>query len=196
MIRIAFLPAVLCGQIPQNQSFGLHNVEFVVKLLSPINTSTARAGDAFTASVDTPSEYRGAAIEGRITKLRKAKRAGGKAEVQFQFETLTYNSRTGRISAELHSVVNSKGMKNVDEEGRIIGKTSKKKRIGATVGGAALGGIIGAVAGGASGAAIGAAAGAAGGLMVGVTMTTSGSNIEFGPGSIFTLRVSDASNRR
>jgi hypothetical protein len=198
------LTGVICASVlqaqvrPQGPEFGFHGVRFVVKLLSPLSTRTAREGDTFTGSVETPSQYQGALVEGKITKLKKPRKGKGtgKPEIQFQFDTFTYNNRTGRIAANLVDVANSQGVRNVDEEGRVVGKTSNKKRVGAVAAGAAAGALIGVLTGGGAGAAVGAAAGAAAGLVIGVKMTTTGSDIEFRPGSRFTLTVSDATNKK
>lgn len=178
-------------------TFGLHNTTFVVRLLSPLSTKTAQVGYAFTASVDQPSQFQGGLMEGRITKLKRPQKGvgKGKAEVQFQFDRLTHNGQTAVVRADVKDVRNSQGVRKVDEEGRAIGMTSNKKRILSTLLGGAAGAGIGALAGGATGAAAGGAAGAAAGLVIGLKMTTKGSDIEFRPGSTFTLIVSDAGGR-
>lgn len=79
----------------------------------------------------------------------------------------------------------------LDEEGRAIGKSSKKKALESALIGSAVGGILGGAMGGAKGAAVGAGAGAGAGLLFAIKFTTSGSQMEFAPGSIFTLDVSD-----
>ena len=180
---------------PQTQALGLQHVNFVAKLLSPISTKTSNQGDMFTAIVEEPPPYQGAVLEGTITKLKKPKKGTGKgkAEIAFEFDTLTFNSRSGPVTADLKEVQNSKGAKAVDEEGRVIGKTSNKKRVLASLAGGALGAGIGALAGGVQGAAKGGAIGLAAGLALGLKMTTAGSDLEFMPGSHFTLDVSDRS---
>src|SRR5258708_29412640 len=109
--------------------FGLKNTVFVVKLLSPLSTKTAEQGDAFPASVEQPNQYQGTIMEGRITKLKRPERGvgKGKAEIDFQFERLTFNGRTGLVKADLKDVKNSQGVRKVDEEGRVIGVSSNKK---------------------------------------------------------------------
>ncbi|HLK63019.1 MAG TPA: hypothetical protein VKU19_06245 [Bryobacteraceae bacterium] len=181
----------------QVQPLGLKHVTFVVKLMSPISTNTSNPGDTFAALVESPSEYHGAVFVGKITKLKKPKKGvgKGKAEIAFQFDALTANGNTHPVIADLKDVTNSKGVKSVDEEGQIIGKTSNKKRVGAAAGGAGLGVLIGALGGGAQGAAVGGAAGLAAGIAIGLTMTTTGSQLEFLPGSHFTLDVSDRNRK-
>ena len=172
---------------------GPKELTLTVKLLSPISTRTNKQDDRFTALIEQPSEFQQGVLEGKITKLSKPKKGvkKGKAEIAFQFETITFNGKTSPITAGLKDVVNSKGIKGVDEEGQVIGTSSNKKRVGATLAGAGIGSLIGALGGGAQGAATGAAVGAGVGLMIGLTMTTSGSELEFLPGSVFTVEASD-----
>ncbi len=194
----AVFSAHLSAQPAQQAALGLKNTPFVVKLLSPISTKTSSQGDRFTAIVEEPSEHQGAVFEGKITKLAKPKKGvgKGKAEIAFEFDSMTANGTTVPIAADLKDVTNSQGVKSVDEEGQVIGKTSNKKRVGAAVAGAGLGALVGALAGGANGAAVGSVAGLGLGLAVGLTMTTSGAELEFLPGSHFTLSVSDRNQRR
>lgn len=174
-------------------SFGLHNSVFVVRLLSPISTRTVHEGDVFTAAVDEPRQFLGAVMEGRVTRIKKPEKGTGKgkAELQFQFETLTFNRQTAQIKAELTSVKNSQGKEKVDEEGHVIGVTSNKKRLAGALIVSAIGVAIGASAGGGRGAAAGASAGLGLGLVIAMKITTAASEIEFKPGSAFTLTVSD-----
>lgn len=173
---------------------GLRNVEMTVRLMSPISTRSSRSGERFSAQVLTPATYSGAFIEGHIASIRAA-RNQNKSEITFQFETLTFKGVTHVIQADLKAVANSQGVAMVDEEGRPIGKSSKKKTVESALIGSAFGGILGGVLGGARGAAIGAGAGAGAGLLFAIKFTTSGSQIEFAPGSTFTLVVSDRGQR-
>jgi outer membrane lipoprotein SlyB len=86
-------------------------------------------------------------------------------------------------------------VKNVDEGGRAIGTSSSKKKLGGAAIGAGVGGILGGALGGGTGAAIGAGAGAGAGLLFAVKFTTSGTDMEFAPGSQFVLDVSDRPQR-
>jgi hypothetical protein len=201
LLIVLGVAATLSAQPPVasgTEAFGLEHASFLVKLLSPISTKTSREGDTFTVTVEEPAQYQGASMEGKITKLDSPKRGigGGKAQVAFEFDTLTFNSRTAPVTVELKDVQNSKGVKAVDEEGHVIGTTSNKKRAFSTLAGGAAGAGIGAIAGGASGAAKGGAIGAAAGLALGLTMTTAGSDLEFLPGSQFRLDVSDRARQK
>jgi hypothetical protein len=173
---------------------GLKNTEMVVRLMSPISTKTSRAGEKFTAEVITPQLFAGAFVEGQIASIKTAKNRE-KAEVSFQFETLTIQNVAHPIEADLKQVANSQGVKDVDDEGHAIGKSSKKKALESALIGSAIGGILGGATGGAKGAAVGAGAGAGAGLLFAIKFTTSGSQIEFAPGSTLTLDVSDRAAR-
>jgi hypothetical protein len=196
-LSLFIIAAVMgCGNAPAQQAtqpFGITHQRFTVKLLSPISTKTSSEGDAFTAIVVDPPAFVGAVLEGKITKLKKpVKGVGkGKAEIAFEFNTLTMNSNSGPVSVDLKEVTNSLGVKNVDEEGRVIGKSSNAKRVGAALAGAGIGALVGGLAGGASGMAMGSAAGLGLGLAVGLKMTTTGKDLEFLPGSHFAVDISD-----
>jgi len=170
----------------------IRNENFVAKILSPLAASTNQKGDKFTLQVLEPASYRGAIIEAEVTKAHAAGRVSGKSELTFAFEKLTHKNGTMiPITADLKEVTNSKGVASVDDEGHVIGKSSRKKDIART---AILGGIgaaIGGAAGGASGAAAGAGIGAAIGLAI--SFSTKGEDIKFSPGSQFNLVVNSKS---
>jgi hypothetical protein len=178
----------------QVSPLGLKNTEMVVRLMSPISTKTSQKGEKFTAQVISPQPFAGSFVEGRIASIKAAKNRE-KAEVSFQFETLTVQNVAHPIEADLKEVANSQGVKDVDDEGHAIGKSSKKKALESALIGSAIGGILGGAMGGAKGAAVGAGAGAGAGLLFAIKFTTSGSQIEFAPGSTLTLDVSDPAPR-
>ncbi len=124
-----------------------------VKLLSPISTKTSNQGDAFTALVESPPGFQNAVVEGKISKLNKARRGTGKGrpEITFASDSITIGGRTVPITADLKQVSNSKGLASVDEEGNAIGKSSKGRRVGTAALLTVLGTGLGAAAGGAKG---------------------------------------------
>jgi hypothetical protein len=189
---VVCLTAPLLAQSPQSPRppLGLKDVPMTAKLLSPISTKTSQQGDKFAAQVLAPDHFKDAVVEGHINSIKTAKKRD-KAEISFAFETLTSQARTYPIQADLKEVSNSQGVKNVDEEGRAIGKSSHKKALQSVLVGSAVGGVLGAAMGGGKGAAAGAGAGAAAGLLFAIKFTTSGSDMEFAPGSQFTMLVSD-----
>jgi len=199
-LKIAAIMAVLtgslglAGQSPADGTpFGIAKNTFVVRLLSPISTTNSKEGDMFTALVVEPEEYRDAVFEGTITKLKAApKGAGkGKAEVAFHFDTLTAQGRTSPVSSDLQEVTNVKGAKGVDEEGHVIAKGGGTKKFLTALGAGAAGAALGAVVGGAKGAVVGAGLGVTAGLLIALEFTANGPNLEFVPGTLFRLEVSD-----
>ena len=163
---------------------------FVVNLTSPISTKDSKTGDTFTAVVIEPAEYQGSVVEGQIRKVEPAQNAAApKARISFGFETLTVGDTTYKIEADLKEVMNSKGVAKVDEEGQVISQGKAGKRAAMGLSGAGLGSLAGGMLGGGMGSLIGAAAGGAAGYAISFEMTASSHNIEFYPGTHFTLQV-------
>jgi hypothetical protein len=165
---------------------GLKDIEMAVKVMSPMGTVSSSVGDGFSAMVLAPRNYAGAILAGHIVSVRAAK-DHDKPEISLQLETLTFQDKRHLIQADLREVANSKGFNNVDEEGRALGKSSKKKKS------AAAGGIFGAAMRGAKTAVVGSGSGAD--LLFTIKFTTNAAQIELAPGSMFTLRVSDRKQR-
>ena len=163
---------------------------FVVNLTSPISTKDSKPGDTFTAVVLEPAEHAGSVVEGHIRKVEPAKNMEApKSRILFGMETLTEGDKTYKIQAELQDVVNSKGMAKVDEEGQVIAKGNAGKRALAGIGGGGLGSFAGGMLGGGIGSLAGGLAGGALGYVIALDVTASSHNIEFYPGSHFTIEV-------
>jgi hypothetical protein len=170
---------------------------FRVSLSNGLGTATSHANDPIATVVLEPQEFAGWEMVGHIGKLTPAKRGSSKpSQLEFELVTLAKQGVLVPVAADVIDVSNSKGTKGVDEEGNVIGRTSKKKKV--------AGGILGAVALGAAGYALGGAAGAAGGAAAGaiagvmmVKMTTKGgSDIRFEKGATLTLQVSSLNKPR
>jgi hypothetical protein len=190
VLTISLVLIVPCLAAPQSPRLGAKDLAVTATLLSAINTKTASQNDKFVARVSSPPALEGAVIEGVIKRVKRSKN-NQRAEVLFEFQTLTLRRVTYPIRADLTGATNSKGIENVDEEGRAIARSSSKSRILATILGTAAGAAVGGAAGGGKGAAIGAGAGAAAGLLIGIKFTAHGPDIEFAPGSQFSLVLSD-----
>jgi hypothetical protein len=166
--------------------------DFEVKTLSPLSASGNKKGDQFTVQVLTPEKYKDALIEGEVANSKASGKVKGKSELLFRFNKLIKTDKTEvPFRADLTEIKNSKGVANVDEEGRAIGKSSKAKdamRVGLLGG---IGAAIGGATGGGSGAATGAAIGA--GVALTIAFSTTGEDIRLEPGSIFVLRVTEES---
>jgi hypothetical protein len=172
---------------------GWGGADLVVKLASPVSTKSSHPGESFSAQVIWPEDYAKmtATVEGRIKDVKPAA-AKRQASISFQFDTLVLKGVPHPIHATVIGVSNSKGTKGVTENGEILGITSHKKRIGIVAGGGILGALAGAVAGGPRGAAIGAASSSMAGALVAIMLTAKASDVEFFPGSQFSLQVLDA----
>jgi hypothetical protein len=126
-----------------------------VVLDQTINSKTARAGDKFTATVESPVEVEGKVVipkharaEGVIKDAKAAGHFKGGAVLSLALTSVTVNGRDHEIETA-PATMSSKG---------------KGKRTAVMVGGGAGGGAaIGAIAGGGKGAGIGALIGAAAG---------------------------------
>ncbi|MBC8029726.1 MAG: hypothetical protein H7Z16_06410 [Pyrinomonadaceae bacterium] len=136
----------------------------VVELQSSLSTEATQLGDRFQARVVEPSEFAGAILEGRVTRVKKPGKVKGTAELQLSFESIrTVDNRTASIHADVVGIVemdNSReGAGTVDSEGGVKGRNSTKddvSKVGAATG---IGAVLGAIFGGGKGAAIGAAVG-------------------------------------
>lgn len=188
------LVVMTCGALlTTSPAFGGEKIKhagLVVNLTSPISTKDSKPGDTFTAVVLQPAEHAGAVIEGHIRKVEPAKNMEApKSRILFGFETLTEGGTTYKIQAELQDVANSKGMAKVDEEGQVISKGNAGKRALAGLGGGGLGSLAGGMLGGGIGSMAGGLAGGALGYVIALDVTASSHNIEFYPGSHFTIEV-------
>jgi hypothetical protein len=127
----------------------------LVRMDDAIDSSKARTGDRFTATLETNLQVddvtvapRGAAVHGRLISASSAGRFKGSSNLTLELTDIVIRDTAYPLVTKPFAV-SGKG------EG---GQTAKK-----VVGGAGLGALIGGIAGGGTGAAIGVAAGAAGG---------------------------------
>ncbi|MEP6568800.1 MAG: hypothetical protein ABJC10_03420 [Acidobacteriota bacterium] len=136
----------------------------LLELDSSLSTDASQRGDRFTARVIEPREFAGATVEGRVTRVKRAGKLKGTAELQLSFESIHMpDGRTTGLNAEVVELIDNGHRDDsgtVDSEGGVKGRSSTKddvSKVGASTG---IGAIIGAVVGGGKGAAIGAAIGA------------------------------------
>jgi hypothetical protein len=145
--------------------YGIPNgTRLIATMDSPLDSNTIRDGDRFTLTVQSPSEFDGAVIDGIVSKTS----SGGvlnRADMVLNFDRVRLrNGQSYPFSAILESVRMPDGSNvKVNNEGSIGGQGQNDQVITRGAIGAALGGIIGAIAGGGKGAAIGAVLGGAGG---------------------------------
>jgi hypothetical protein len=170
------------------------NTVMRVELLTNLSTDTTQRGDRFQARVLEPREYEGATIDGRVTRVKRPGKIGGKAELQLTFDHIRFNDNRGaEFEAQVIEVVDmggggGEGVGEVDPEGGVKGKDSTKDdiaKVGATSG---IGAIIGAIAGGGKGAAIGAAIGGA--IGTGGVLSQRGKDVRLDNGQQLRIRTS------
>ncbi|MDQ2937995.1 MAG: hypothetical protein M3R67_10855 [Acidobacteriota bacterium] len=163
----------------------------LVELQSSLSSDVSQRGDRFEARVIEPREFEGAIVEGRLTRVTRAGKVKGAAELQLSFETIRMpDNRTSGFSATVVEVVdmgNRDGVGTVDSEGGVKGKGSTRddiSKVGASTG---IGAIIGAIAGGGKGAAIGAAIGGAVGTSS--VLTKRGNDVRLARGQQLRIRT-------
>ena len=88
---------------PPSPEARLQHAEFVARLTAPISTRTSKEGDFFVALVESPSDYSGSVITGRITRLKAPEKGlrKGKAEILFRLDTLTINGKSRSVVADV-----------------------------------------------------------------------------------------------
>jgi hypothetical protein len=161
-------------------------------LRGTVNTRASQVGDRFAMEVTSPSQYRGAIIEGRVTEAESSGRVTGRANIQLDFDTLRMNGRSYRFAGIIDSVTTVNGdTVSVNNEGTVRDSNRTTQTATRAGIGAVLGAIIGAVAGGGSGAAIGAGVGA--GVGAGSVLVGGRDTIELGPGSTFSITATGPS---
>jgi hypothetical protein len=139
----------------------------VIELESTISTEVSQQGDPFQARVNSPNEFAGAIIEGRVSRVKRAGKVKGAAQLQLSFQSIRMpDGRTSPFNASVFEIVDmgSRGDSGtVDSEGGVSGQSSTKDTVSKVGASAGVGAIIGAIFGGAQGAAIGAAVGGSAG---------------------------------
>lgn len=159
-------------------------------LENAIDTKVSQNNDRFKMTVQSPTEYRGAVIEGFITGVGRSGQISGRPNVTFNFERITMrDGRAYDFAGNVQSVKDHEGKDvRVDTEGTTKGdsqttETAKRGGIGA-----GLGAIIGAIAGGGKGAVLGAIIG--GGAGAGSVLIGGRDDVRLMPGSTLTVRSS------
>lgn len=163
-------------------------------LQNEVDTRTSQVGDRVTMEVTSPSQYRGAIIEGRVVEADKSGRFSGRANIALDLDTIRLrDGRSFRFAGIIDSVTPLNGDNiSVNNEGAIRDGSQTTQTATRAGIGAIIGAIIGAVAGGGQGAAIGAGVGAGAGA--GSVLITGRDNIELETGSTFQITASAPAN--
>jgi hypothetical protein len=189
---------------PNNTTTGSTSGDFVipngVQLVGTLNnnltTRDTRDNDRFTLTVNSPSEYNGAVIEGYVTSVSRSGRISGRSGMTFNFDTIRLrDGRSYRFAGVVEGARTTSGESvRVDNEGAVqdndsrTNTTAKRAAIGT-----AIGAVIGAIAGGGKGAAIGAVIGAGGGA--GSVYVQGQDDLELLSGTELTVRSTGPLNR-
>jgi len=171
-----------------------NNTRIIATLDNSLSTKTFRDGDRFTMTVNAPSQYQGAVIEGRVNG-QKSGVVSGRANLAFDFDTIKLrNGSTYRFAGIVDQVREPDGdIVGVNNEGQVRDGNQTTKTVTRAGIGAALGAIIGAIAGGGQGAAIGAGIGAGAGA--GSVILQGRDNLELPNGTQFTVTATAPYNR-
>jgi heat shock protein HslJ len=150
---------------PNGQFIIPNGTRLVAVLNTDLDTKLAQEGDRFTMEVSSPSQYRGAIIEGRLTGVQRSGRVSGRAQVGLDFETIRLrNGQAYEFAGLIDSVRDANGdTVSINNEGVVRDGSQTTRTVTRAGIGAALGALIGAIAGGGQGAAIGAGVGAGAG---------------------------------
>jgi hypothetical protein len=163
--------------------------EVVALLDRDLNTRDARSEDPFTLTVQSPREFEGARIDGRIVTADRSGRLTNRAGMTFEFDSIrARNGRTADFAGYLEGIRTTRGEDLQVENGGAEDDDSRTGRTATRTGiGAGIGAIIGAIAGGGKGAAIGAAVGAGAGA--GSVLVQGREDLELLTGSEFRIRA-------
>jgi hypothetical protein len=158
------------------------------RLENLITTKISQNGDRFKMTVQSPSEYRGAVIEGYLSGVDRSGKVSGQSTLTLNFEKITTpDGKVYDFAGQVMSVNDSTGkVVNVDNEGTIRGTNQTKETAKRGAAGGGLGALIGVIAGGGKGAAIGAIIGAGGGAST--VLATGKDDVELQPGSTINIQ--------
>jgi hypothetical protein len=134
-------------------------------LNTALSTRDAHPEDRFTITMNSPSQYEGALIEGTVASVNASGRLSGRADMALNLERIRMrNGRTYSFTGVIDGVRTADGDTiSVDSEGAVEGDSQTARTVQRGAIGAGIGAVIGAITGGGQGAAIGAAIGAGGG---------------------------------
>jgi len=165
----------------------------VATLNDNLSTRQARDGDHFTLTVQSPAQYRGAAIEGHVVQANRSGRIAGRSEMTLDFDRIRMrDGRVGDFAGYIESVRTTNGETvNVDSEGTVRSNSQTERTVTRGGIGAAIGAVIGAIADGGKGAAIGAVVG--GGAGAGSVFAQGRDDLDLISGTEIRLRTKNAS---
>jgi hypothetical protein len=179
-----------------NRNFAIPSNTILETTLNESLTSRAtQPNDRFTLTVNSPSQYQGAVIEGHVSSTNQSGRLTGRTRMTLSFDQVRLpDGGSYPFAGYLISVRTGNGnVLQVDNEGTIqSGNQTTKTEERAAIG-TGIGAIIGAIAGGGKGAAIGAILGAGGGA--GSVYAQGTENLDLAAGTQMRVQVTGPANR-
>ncbi|HEX6283639.1 MAG TPA: hypothetical protein VFZ71_02140 [Pyrinomonadaceae bacterium] len=180
------------NRVTGSGSFSIpRNTILALELLTPVSTDASQRGDRIQARVIGPGEYAGYIVDGHIAQVRRPGKVKGVAQLQLAFDQIrSTDNRTAKLHAELMEIspMGADNEPQVDSEGGVKGRDSRKDDMAKVGAASGVGAIIGAIAGGGKGAAIGAIIG--GGAGTAGVMTQRGKDIRLERGQQLKIRTS------
>lgn len=167
-------------------------------LKQAISTKNAREGDPVYAETTFPFVLNdrilvpaGTYVQGRISRVQRAGRVKGRAEILMHFTTLIYPSGyTVILPGSIQNMPGADKTSMKDEEGTVREDSQTGEKLGAAAKDAGVGGtagVMGGLAGGAKGAEVGGASGAAVGALIG--LFSRGSDVKLEPGTTIQMVI-------
>jgi hypothetical protein len=147
-------------------------------------------------TVVSPTEFRGAVIQGYLSGVSRSGRVSGRPQITFNFETIRMpNGETYDFRGVVMAVTNTEGKTiRIDNEGAVKGDSQTKETVKRGAIGSAIGALIGAIAGGAKGAAIGAIIGGSAGA--GSVVVQGKDDLDLKAGSSIMVQATTPSSQR
>jgi len=188
----------------QSSTSGNQNKRFIVPngiiltgtLENDISTKNSKNYDRFTMTVVSPTEFRGAVIQGYLSGVSRSGRVSGRPQITFNFETIRMpNGETYDFRGVVMAVTDTEGKTiRIDNEGAVKGDSQTKETVKRGAIGSAVGALIGAIAGGAKGAAIGAIIGGSAGA--GSVVVQGKDDLDLKAGSSIMVQATTPSSQR
>lgn len=163
-----------------------------------ISTKSAREGDAVYAQTTFPVVLNdrvlipaGTYVQGKISRVQRAGRIKGRAEVLMHFTTLIYPSGyTVLLPGAVENVPGADKTSMKGEEGTIRQDSQTGQKVGTVAGTAGTGAVVGGLSHGAKGAGIGAGVGGAVGTAI--ALLTRGNDVKLDAGTTVEMVIQRA----
>ncbi len=158
-------------------------------LKQAISTKTAKEGDPVYCETTFPFVVNdrivipaGTYIQGKISRIQRAGRVKGRAELLMHFTSMIYPSGyTVMLPGSVENMPGADKTSMKDSEGTVRQDSDKGKDIGTVASTASTGAVIGGLGAGGKGLGIGAAAGGLAGLAI--AMLSRGNDVRLEPGT-------------